>query len=486
MKSGDLAHWQGQLAADWGIDTPLELLGGEYDHNFRLDNGAGILKVMRAGYEPELVAMQVACLDHLAGSGLRLPRVLPAANGDSHAIHNDINDYNILCEFDGTGAQHLMTGLIDLGDMIRGPVVCDLAIAGAYLVFDQTRPVEALARIVAGYHAVRPVSEVELSLVWPLVLTRLAVSALNARLMVQEKPDDPYVMISQAPIERFFAAAAPPVRSPRNGETAPRRRHGAGSRPRRPLDRRYRRIVRPDFRRQSRRRPRHRPERCRRRRAVRPACPRHGRDRQGRRAACAGWRCGAWPLCRAAPEENGGWTPHIHFQLGLFEAPGSAWPGVAHPDEIEDWSALCPDPAPLLGLPPSHVTVPELDKADELARRRARSSANLSLTYADPIVVVRGWRSRLFDDRGRPHLDAYNNVPHVGHAHPRITAAAARQMRLVNTNTRYLCSRSTRSMPKRCARACRKGWTSASSSIRRARRTSLPCALPAPIPGQGT
>jgi 4-aminobutyrate aminotransferase-like enzyme len=44
----------------------------------------------------------------------------------------------------------------------------------------------------------------------------------------------------------------------------------------------------------------------------------------------------------------------------------------------------------------------------------------------------------LFDDEGRRYLDAYNNVAHVGHCHPRVVAAALEQMRTLNTNTRYL------------------------------------------------
>src|SRR5256885_4375665 len=44
----------------------------------------------------------------------------------------------------------------------------------------------------------------------------------------------------------------------------------------------------------------------------------------------------------------------------------------------------------------------------------------------------------LYDETGRRYIDGYNNVPHVGHCHPRVVEAAARQMRAVNTNTRYL------------------------------------------------
>jgi 4-aminobutyrate aminotransferase-like enzyme len=44
----------------------------------------------------------------------------------------------------------------------------------------------------------------------------------------------------------------------------------------------------------------------------------------------------------------------------------------------------------------------------------------------------------LYDDEGRRYLDAYNNVAHVGHCHPKVVAAGQRQMEVLNTNTRYL------------------------------------------------
>ena len=74
-------------------------------------------------------------------------------------------------------------------------------------------------------------------------------------------------------------------------------------------------------------------------------------------------------------------------------------------------------------------------------RSTAREKAiggNLSLSYREPVKVVRGWMQYLFDDEGRRYVDAYNNVPHVGHCHPRVVEAAERQMRVLNTNTRYL------------------------------------------------
>jgi 4-aminobutyrate aminotransferase-like enzyme len=77
-------------------------------------------------------------------------------------------------------------------------------------------------------------------------------------------------------------------------------------------------------------------------------------------------------------------------------------------------------------------------KAETLAARGRHLAHNLSLSYRDPVRIVRGERQYLFDDEGRRYLDAYNNVAHVGHCHPRVVRAGAEQMALLNTNTRYL------------------------------------------------
>jgi 4-aminobutyrate aminotransferase-like enzyme len=71
------------------------------------------------------------------------------------------------------------------------------------------------------------------------------------------------------------------------------------------------------------------------------------------------------------------------------------------------------------------------------ARRRLLGS-NLSVAYETPLHIVRGSMQYLYDDEWRQYLDAYNNVAHVGHCHPKVVAAGQRQMEVLNTNTRYL------------------------------------------------
>lgn len=137
--------------------------------------------------------------------------------------------------------------------------------------------------------------------------------------------------------------------------------------------------------------------------------------------------------------QNGGWAPHVHFQLALTtDGMQNDWPGVGDPDEMELWHAVCPNPAALLNLPDDKVFYRPTDKQAILQGRHDHFGGNLSLTYDDPVMLVRGWKHHLFDEWGRPYLDAYNNVPHVGHAHPRIQAVAADQLKRMNSNTRYL------------------------------------------------
>ncbi|HEX6140501.1 MAG TPA: aminotransferase class III-fold pyridoxal phosphate-dependent enzyme [Candidatus Limnocylindria bacterium] len=74
-----------------------------------------------------------------------------------------------------------------------------------------------------------------------------------------------------------------------------------------------------------------------------------------------------------------------------------------------------------------------------LARReRVLGPALAPLSYRRPLHLVRGSGAWMHDAQGRAYLDAYNNVPVVGHAHPRVAAAIARQAATLNTNTRYL------------------------------------------------
>lgn len=142
------------------------------------------------------------------------------------------------------------------------------------------------------------------------------------------------------------------------------------------------------------------------------------------------------------PDVNVGWSPHLHLQVitDLLDL-GTDYPGVAPASQRGVWRSLCPDPNLIVGVPAHRFPPLPGSKRESVARRRAVIGGNLSIAYRDPVRAARGWKQYLYDDQGRRYVDAYNNVPHVGHAHPRVVEAAARQMRVLNTNTRYLNDR---------------------------------------------
>ena len=138
-------------------------------------------------------------------------------------------------------------------------------------------------------------------------------------------------------------------------------------------------------------------------------------------------------------EVNGGWPPHLHFQVmvDLLGYEGD-FPGVAFPEEADVWLGLCPDPAPFLPTFSSEkpATTPPFKQLS--ARRKQRLGYGLSVSYQRPLHIVRGGGQYLYDITGRRYLDTVNNVAHVGHEHPTVVRAIQRQAAVLNTNSRYL------------------------------------------------
>jgi 4-aminobutyrate aminotransferase-like enzyme/Ser/Thr protein kinase RdoA (MazF antagonist) len=91
---------------------------------------------------------------------------------------------------------------------------------------------------------------------------------------------------------------------------------------------------------------------------------------------------------------------------------------------------------PYCPIDSGHDTPDDTDRL--LARRRRVLGPRLGHFYSRPLHVERGRGPWLYSAQGMPFLDAYNNVPVVGHCHPHVVKAIARQTAALNTNTRYL------------------------------------------------
>jgi Ser/Thr protein kinase RdoA (MazF antagonist) len=116
----------------------------------------------------------------------------------SGIIHNDANDYNLLVGEDDQG-RPFISGLIDFGDVVYAPLVCEPAVAAAYVILDKEEPLAAAASLLKGYHQVCPLLENEVALLYELMTIRLCLSVTLSAYQQQLRPDDPYLSVSEAP-----------------------------------------------------------------------------------------------------------------------------------------------------------------------------------------------------------------------------------------------------------------------------------------------
>ncbi|MFJ5921141.1 aminotransferase [Kitasatospora sp. NPDC092948] len=133
--------------------------------------------------------------------------------------------------------------------------------------------------------------------------------------------------------------------------------------------------------------------------------------------------------------------------LAVRDADGPAVPPLVRPEYAAGWLPLTADPAPLLGLAiteagagagaGAEIGAELAEQGDLLERRGAVFATVQGHYYAAPPRIERGWRHHLLSTDGRSYLDIVNNVTPLGHAHPGVERAVARQLRRLNTNSRF-------------------------------------------------
>ena len=233
-------------------------------------------------------------------------------------IHNDVNSSNVLVAEDD---HECIAGIIDYGDMVHTPLVCDVAIAAGGFNHHTDDPVSAICEVTAGFDGVTPLEAEEVDLIYDLVMAREASIILICTWRI-----------------------ANPTGSKEHLEDAVAK---------------------------------------------------------------------SWPVfdqLLAAGRE----TTRARLRSALKFPPYCPRPGEV--DQAEADAVL-----------------------DEMLERRRRLlGPKQGLFYDRPIHMVRGEGIWLYDATGRAYLDAYNNVPHVGHSHPHVLRSITRQYAALCTNTRYV------------------------------------------------
>jgi Ser/Thr protein kinase RdoA (MazF antagonist) len=107
-------------------------------------------------------------------------------------VHGDANDYNIIA---GDGR---MVGLLDFGDMGYTATVCDPAIALAYVMLGEREPLRAAAQVIRAYQRCHALTAAEQRALYPLILSRLAMSVCYAAHNKARNPGDPYQVVTEA------------------------------------------------------------------------------------------------------------------------------------------------------------------------------------------------------------------------------------------------------------------------------------------------
>jgi 4-aminobutyrate aminotransferase-like enzyme/Ser/Thr protein kinase RdoA (MazF antagonist) len=416
-------------------------------------------------------------------------------------VHQDLNDFNVLAAQDSAGEWHV-SGVLDMGDALHAPRVAEVAVAAAYAMLRKDDPLAAVARVVAGFDRIVPLTDAELSVLFPMAAMRLCVNAVTWSQRVAEDPDRHYgverMRHTWPVIEKLGAVDA------RYAETVLRASCGREPHP-------AHHAVVAFFR-------------------SRPPVP--PLDLGGPAAvvdlSVSGWRADDGPAamtdlpvgsvtrsCECRPQHAGrrrtGSAEPATVTIGseVRARPGSSvrapWAGVvdvADPEAalvvlrhdtgtVPFWTVVRGvDARPLPegaavdaggeigvtssgsvhlqlscspGLPPMRVRPSERDVwastcpdpaihlfdapavADGpwsgervLAVRDHRVARSQRSYYRRPPNLVRSRGVWFTDDEGFEYLDAVNNVTHVGHAHPHVVDAARRQMGRLNTNSRFV------------------------------------------------
>jgi hydroxylysine kinase len=118
--------------------------------------------------------------------------VLPAFPSlRTQVVHNDMNPENVLLDPEDASR---VAGVIDFGDMARGPLVVDVAVTGSYMREFAGNPLAKIAAFVSAYHSITPLERREIDLIYDLIRVRLAttVSVLHWRI-AERGADDPYL-----------------------------------------------------------------------------------------------------------------------------------------------------------------------------------------------------------------------------------------------------------------------------------------------------
>lgn len=403
-----------------------------------------------------------------------------AADLPQQAVHLDLTDDNVVCTTDR--GIRTPDGLIDFGDVTRSWAVAELAITISSVLHHAGAEPASVLPAVRAFHEHRPLSPAEIAAVWPLVVLRGAVLVVSGEHQVQldgganayaasgvEREWRIFEQAVSVPIDVMTAVIADALDVDLGGRGAPPEATRLEISPGVDSARTVRIDVSitsddvdagawldPDLEDRlalaaldagasvawvARGTPRFTASRIRSATSS-PTVP-TGIDvwfAEPQRLTAHGDSRLVIEMADGAVILDGAVLARTRARIRL-EAPDAARvPHLVRPEYAMGWLALTEDPARALGLggrSDDSATTAASDAADLIARRD-RAYAEVQEHYYDaPPRIERGWREHLVGTDGRVYLDMVNNVTPLGHGHPKLAAAVAKQLRTLNTNSRF-------------------------------------------------
>ncbi|HEV8689839.1 MAG TPA: phosphotransferase [Ideonella sp.] len=171
----DFEHPAGALALPWDIQ--------------RADSVRGLLAHIA---DPERRALAQRALDRFERDA---KPVLPGLR--RQPIHNDFNIYNVLVDPADTDR---IAAILDFGDMVRAPLIDDLAVAAAYQLGASDDPLADIVPFVAAYHAVLPLLPAEIDLLFTLMTARLLMVVAISGWRAARYPDNAAYLLRNNPL----------------------------------------------------------------------------------------------------------------------------------------------------------------------------------------------------------------------------------------------------------------------------------------------
>lgn len=162
-------------------------------------------------------ALRAVCADVLDRFDVLAPRLAPIMAPPSAAepvpvrwqvVHSDLNPHNVLVAAED---HDRLAGIIDFGDMVRTPLVCDLAVACAYQI-DRDAPLDSLTGFAAAYHAVNPLTAEERDMLFDLTAARMVTTVAITGWRAAKYPENRDYILRNLPSARagLMALAAVP------------------------------------------------------------------------------------------------------------------------------------------------------------------------------------------------------------------------------------------------------------------------------------